>query len=67
LAEKKEKGQIVPININMSAQTTSLRTQQSIDEKLEKKSRTRFGAPPQKKIIVFVDDINMPAVEEYGA
>jgi ATP-dependent Clp protease ATP-binding subunit ClpA len=26
LAEKKEKGTIVPININMSAQTTSLRT-----------------------------------------
>jgi dynein heavy chain len=27
LAERKEKGTIVPININMSAQTTSLRTQ----------------------------------------
>ena len=67
LADQKEKGLIVPININMSAQTSSLRTQQSIDEKLEKKSRTRYGAPPQKKIIVFIDDINMPAVEEYGA
>lgn len=67
LADQKEKGLIVPININMSAQTTSLRTQQSIDEKLEKKSRTRYGAPPQKKIVVFVDDINMPSVEEYGA
>ena len=67
LADQKEKELIVPININMSAQTTSLRTQQSIDDKLEKKSRTRYGAPPGKKIIVFVDDINMPAVEEYGA
>lgn len=46
IADKKEKGMIVPININMSAQTSSLRTQQSIDEKLEKKSRKRFGAPP---------------------
>jgi dynein heavy chain len=67
LSDQKEKGLIVPININMSAQTTSLGTQSSIDEKLEKKSRTRYGAPPQKKIVVFVDDINMPAVEEYGA
>ena len=51
----------------MSAQTTSKRTQQSIEEKLEKKKRTVFGAQGGKKIAVFVDDINMPAVEEYGA
>lgn len=63
----KEKGILQPIFINMSAQTTSARTQQSIEEKLEKKSRTRFGAPPGKKIAVFVDDINMPLVETYGA
>jgi len=67
IKEQKEAGIIVPININMSAQTTSLRTQQSIDEKLEKKKRTLYGAPPGKKIVIFVDDINMPAVEEYGA
>ena len=51
----------------MSAQTTSLRTQQSIEEKLSKKSRTRYGGEPGKKVLIFVDDINMPAVEEYGA
>jgi dynein heavy chain len=67
LSDMKEKGSITNIVINMSAQTTSLRTQQSIEEKLTKKSRTRFGAEPGKKIMVFVDDINMPSVEEYGA
>lgn len=67
LAQMKEKGTIKPIIINMSAQTTSQRTQQSIEPKLEKKRRNVFGAEVGKKIIIFVDDINMPAVETYGA
>ena len=44
-----------------------MRTQQSIEDKLEKKRRTLFGAQPGKKIAIFVDDVNMPAVEQYGA
>jgi len=59
----KEKANIMPININMSAQTSAARTQQSIEEKLEKKKRCLYGAQPGKKIAVFVDDINMPSVE----
>ena len=62
-----ETGILQPIPINMSAQTSSLRTQQTIQDKLEKRSRTAYGPPAGKKIAVFVDDINMPAVEEYGA
>jgi len=26
-----------------------------------------FSAPPGKRVAIFIDDINMPAVEEYGA
>jgi len=63
----KEQGKILPIFINMSAQTTSGRTQQSIEEKLEKKGRGALGPPVNKKLAVFVDDINMPTVETYGA
>lgn len=44
-----------------------MRTQQAIEDKLEKKKRTLFGAAPGKKIAIFVDDINMPATETYGA
>ena len=36
-------------------------------EKLEKISRTTLGAPPGKRNAVFVDDINMPQTEFYGA
>jgi dynein heavy chain len=63
----KEQGKILPIFLNMSAQTTSARTQQSIEEPLEKKGRTAIGPPVNKKLVVFVDDVNMPAVETYGA
>ena len=67
LTRFQEEKDIVPIFINFSAQTSSLRTQQAIEDKLEKKKRTLFGAPPGKKIAIFVDDINMPATEQYGA
>jgi len=57
---------LVGITVNFSAQTSSGRVQQSIEEKLEK-SRMAFSAPPGKRVAIFIDDINMPAVEEYGA
>jgi len=63
----KEAGKVHPVFINMSAQTSSGRTQQSIEEKLEKRNRTSLGPPINKKLAVFVDDINMPTVETYGA
>jgi dynein heavy chain len=67
LAVMKNKETIMPVYINMSAQTSSGRTQISIEEKLEKKGRTSLGPPVGKKLAVFVDDINMPQVEFYGA
>jgi len=60
-------GIIQPVYINFSAQTSSERTQSSIIEKLDKTSRSSYGASPGKKIAIFVDDINMPAMQTYGA
>ncbi|KRX08296.1 P-loop containing nucleoside triphosphate hydrolase [Pseudocohnilembus persalinus] len=55
------------IFLNFSAQTNPKQTQLAIESKLNKKGKTLFGARPNEKIVIFIDDINMPALEEYGA
>nr|CAH7757603.1 unnamed protein product [Callosobruchus chinensis] len=57
----------VPGTMNFSAQTSSFRTQEIVELKLEKKKKTLLGAPLGKKVIIFVDDVNMPKLETYGA
>jgi len=53
--------------MNFSAQTSSARTQEILERRLEKKKKNVLGAPAGKKIVVFIDDVNMPKLETYGA
>ncbi|XP_018593809.2 dynein heavy chain 6, axonemal [Scleropages formosus] len=62
-----EKGGYVPVFINFSAQTSSARTQEIIESKLEKKRKNILGAPGNKKVVIFVDDLNMPKLDSYGS
>ncbi|KZC13452.1 Dynein heavy chain 10, axonemal [Dufourea novaeangliae] len=52
--------------INFSSRTTSMDVQRNIEAVVEKRTRETFGPPPGKRLLVFVDDMNMPVVDTYG-
>jgi dynein heavy chain len=67
LLQKLESQNFISEGLTFTAQTSSARTQQIIESKLEKKRKTVLGAPVGKKIILYVDDVNMPTPDEYGS
>jgi dynein heavy chain len=51
----------------LSGKTTSRNLQDSFESKLIKKRKTLLGPPGGKKMIYFIDDVNMPQLDQYGS
>ena len=50
-----------------SAQTKPANLRDVLESKLEKKRKNLLGPPSGKKMFLFVDVLNLPALETYGA
>nr|WAW84832.1 axonemal dynein heavy chain 10 [Halisarca dujardinii] len=54
------------LNLNFSSRTSSMDVQRTLESNVEKRTKDSFGPPPGKKLVVFIDDMNMPKVDTYG-
>ncbi|KAL2092820.1 hypothetical protein ACEWY4_012618 [Coilia grayii] len=54
------------LTINFSSRTTSMDVQRNLEASVEKRTKDTYGPPMGKRLLVFMDDLNMPRVDEYG-
>ena len=54
------------LNMSFSSRTKSIDVQRNLEANVEKRTKDTYGPPPGKRLLVFIDDMNMPQVDTYG-
>ena len=57
-----DKDKNLVLHMNFSSRTKSLDIQRNLEANVEKRTKETFGPPPGKRLLVFMDDMNMPQV-----
>ena len=66
LDEMSRTNDYVSFSMAYSAQTKPANLKDVMESKLEKKRKNLLGPPAGKKMLMFIDDLNMPAMETIG-
>ncbi|XP_021567645.1 dynein heavy chain 10, axonemal [Carlito syrichta] len=56
----------IVLMVSFSSRTTSMDIQRNLEANVEKRTKDTYGPPMGKRLLVFMDDMNMPKVDEYG-
>ncbi|DBA95316.1 TPA: Dynein heavy chain cytoplasmic [Trebouxia sp. C0006] len=56
----------IVLNMNFSSRTSSLDVQRAIEDGTEKRTKDTYGPPMGKRLMIFLDDLNMPRMDQYG-
>ncbi|XP_061653101.1 dynein axonemal heavy chain 11 [Phyllopteryx taeniolatus] len=62
----KLKEEYIVAKVPFNYYTTSAMLQRVLEKPLEKKAGRKFGPPTTKRLVYFIDDLNMPEVDVYG-
>eukprot|EP00842_Homolaphlyctis_polyrhiza_P003630 jgi/Hompol1/4268/HPOL_001758-RA len=54
------------LNINFSSRTSSMDVQRNLEVNVEKRTKDTYGPAAGKRLLVFIDDLNMPSKDTYG-
>lgn len=50
------------LNVNFSSRIMAVDVQRNLEANVEKRTKDTYGPPPGKRLLIFIDDMNMPQV-----